>query len=348
MAVGGGGGGLSTLSRSASGVAARLQTAAAAGALAARAAGPSGLFVLLSTASYLLPLMEARQRRSPFYAFLFLSLLALAFLTHCEDLGLCAPLADATLARLHSLNRGATYFLLLCIELVVFEVRGEAVARAVCGAWALLVWLVDPQGSAVAANVAASLLLTGGLFLFELRALQRRIAWPPYLTRLGVIAAIAAGGFALFSLLHRAMLWHGVWHVYNAGACFVLLLAQRRKQENSLARRARGGGGGGGGGGGEAATPARRAASYGSNGSGPAGSGGDGGGGSGGGGGGGGGSTTIDGGLTTPIKRGDGGAGGAVAPRVAGEGEGGLGGAAPAYSPVSTLQQQQWPNLHPV
>jgi len=325
-----GGPALSTLSRSASGVAARLQTAAAAGALAARAAGPSGLFVLLSTASYLLPLMEARQRRSPFYAFLFLSLLALAFLTHCEDLGLCAPLADATLARLHSLNRGATYFLLLCIELVVFEVRGEAVARAVCGAWALLVWLVDPQGSAVAANVAASLLLTGGLFLFELRALQRRIAWPPYLTRLGVIAAIAAGGFALFSLLHRAMLWHGVWHVYNAGACFVLLLAQRRKQENGLARRTRGGGGG------EVATPARRAAGYGSNG-----------GGGGGGEGGGGGSTTIDGGLTTPVKRGD----GAVAPRVAGEGEGapgsgggGGGGAAPTPPPGL----QQWPSLHPV
>jgi hypothetical protein len=292
-------------------VAARLSHSAAAAAAAARAAGPSGRFVLLSTASYLLPLMEARRRRSPFWAFLFLSLLALTFLTHCEDMGLCAPLADATLARLHSLTRGVTYYTLLCVELVVFEVRQhEAAARAVCGAWALLVWIVDPAGGAVAANVAASLLLTGALFLFELRASARRIVWPPYLTRLAVIAAIAAGGFALFSLLHRFWLWHGVWHVYNAGACFVLLLAQRRKLENSQARRARGGGG-------EGASAVRR---------------GGGGGGGYGSGGGNGGSTTIDAGLTTPVKRfsdgggGDGaGSAGAVAPRVASEGSGSSG-----------------------
>ena len=330
----GGAAALSTLSRSASGVAARLSHSAAAAAAAARAAGPSGLFVLLSTASYLLPLMEARRRRSPFWAFLFLSLLALTFLTHCEDLGLCAPLADATLARLHSLARGVTYYLLLCIELVVFEVRQhEAAARAVCGAWALLVWLVDPAGGAVAANVAASLLLTGALFLLELRASARRIVWPPYLTRLAVIAAIAAGGFALFSLLHRFWLWHGVWHIYNAGACFVLLLAQRRKLENSQARRARGGGGG------EGAHAARR------------------GGGGGGGYGSAGGSTTIDAGMTTPVKRfsdGSDGAGGAgaVAPHVAGEGGGSGaaagGGSGGGGSGQIALQLHSYPQVQPV
>ena len=79
-------------------------------------------------------------------------------------------------------------------------------------------------------------LLTGALFLLELRASSRRIVWPPYLTRLAVIAAIAAGGFALFSLLHRFWLWHGVWHIYNAGACFVLLLAQRREGQRQRRR----------------------------------------------------------------------------------------------------------------
>jgi hypothetical protein len=197
----------------------------------------SRLFVLVSSAAYLLPLREAARRRSPFYLLLFGALLALSVTVHCEDLALCAPLADAALDRLHALSRAISYFLLCVMLLVVFEVRAEAPARVAAGAWAAVVWLVDPGFSAVAANVAAALALTAGLLLLELRWSRRRLT-PAYFQRLGVIAAMAGLGFACFRLLQYFWLWHGVWHIYTAGACFLLLVAKRSKLEKGAAAAA--------------------------------------------------------------------------------------------------------------
>jgi hypothetical protein len=217
--------------------------AAGGGAAAALGDALHALFVLLTTASYLLPLYEAASRRSAFYGALFSAVFAASFTLHCEETGLCSPLAPATHAALKPVSDALSYFLLSVMLLVVLEIRNERLGRGVGGAWAVLVWATDP--GATARNTGVTLLLALAVLILDVAAHKRKFT-PAYWRRLGLIAAMAAVGAALFRLLRVLWVWHGVWHLYAAAATWLLLLAQRHKQR-MLASKGAGGGSGGSG-----------------------------------------------------------------------------------------------------
>jgi hypothetical protein len=193
----------------------------------------SQLFVLFSTASYLLPAREAYVRKSPFFLTLFLSVLGLSFLMHCEELGACAPVSNLIERRLFSLNSSLSYYLLCIMLLIILEVRSEYLARIAMAAWALLIYIVDPNAEWPYTNFASAIFLALALLLIELNFTPSRQITAAYFSRLGVILAISGIGFFFFRLLHNWWVWHGVWHWFNSIACFLLLLAQRTKQENA-------------------------------------------------------------------------------------------------------------------
>jgi hypothetical protein len=259
-----------------------------------------GLFVLLTTCSYLLPAWEGVQRKSAFYTALFALLLLVSFVLHIDETGLSPePLSPLAHERLHDVSLSLSYFLATVLLLVVLELRAESevLGRIVAGVWAAVVWATGP--GALARNVGATVAIGVVVLLVDVAVHKRRFA-PSYWRRLGLIAAMGGVGGLLFRLLRVLWVWHGLWHLYLAVATYLLLLAQRRKSELVAARggggrgsAASGGGGGGWGSGGLL-------------GSAP-----------GGGGGSRGHSSTVDGGMTTPVKR-------------AGRGFLGLGGGTPA------------------
>ena len=193
----------------------------------------SQLFVLFSTASYLLPAREAYVRKSPFFLTLFISLLGLSFGMHCEELGACAPVSNLIERKLFSLNSSLSYYLLCIMLLIILEVRSEYLARIAMAAWALLIYIVDPNAEWPYTNFASAVFLALALLLIELNFTPSRQITSAYFSRLGVILAISGIGFFFFRLLHNWWVWHGVWHWFNSIACFLLLLAQRTKQENA-------------------------------------------------------------------------------------------------------------------
>jgi len=64
---------------------------------------------------------------------------------------------------------------------------------------------------------------------------------PAWWRRLALIAGMAAVGALFFRLLKLLWAWHGLWHIYHVGACYLLLVAQRTKQA-AAARTALAGG----------------------------------------------------------------------------------------------------------
>lgn len=201
----------------------------------------SQLFVLFSTASYLLPAREAYVRKSPFFLTLFLSVLGLSFIMHCEELGICAPISNLMERRLFSLSASLSYYLLCIMLLIIFEVRSEYLARIAMASWALLIYIIDPNAEWPYTNFASAIFLALALLLIELNFTPSRQITSAYFSRLGVILAISGIGFLFFRLLHKWWVWHGVWHWFNAIACFLLLLAQRTKQENARKAQSNGG-----------------------------------------------------------------------------------------------------------
>jgi hypothetical protein len=239
---------------------------AAAPAAAAAAAGSSlstllhGAFVLLGTSTFALPAWEGITRGSPFYTLLFLTLGCLSFVLHCEDTGICAPLKPAVQERLQDVSNACTVFVFGVMTSVVFEVRGETLARAVAGAWALVSWVQFPGAPPKA--LAISFALSVCVLLLDLYRFKHRFT-SKYYMRMATIAAIAAGGALLFMGVSKLWLWDGLWHVYTAVATYLLLMAQRLKRQQAASSKARGSGSGGGGSGGAAATtravtPAKR------------------------------------------------------------------------------------------
>jgi hypothetical protein len=220
-------------------------------------------FVLAGTSTFALPAWEGITRGSPFYTLLFLTLGCLSFVLHCEDTGVCAPLKPAVQERLLDVSNACTVFVFGVMTSVVFEVRGEALARGVAGAWALVSWVQLPGAPPKA--LAISFALSVCVLLLDLYRFKHRFT-SKYYMRMATIAAIAAGGALLFMGVSKLWLWDGLWHVYTAVATYLLLMAQRLKRQQAASSKARGSGGGGGGGGSgtgaaatsRAATPAKR------------------------------------------------------------------------------------------
>jgi hypothetical protein len=221
------------------------------------------VFVLAGTSTFALPAWEGITRGSPFYTLLFLTLGCLSFVLHCEDTGVCAPLKPAVQERLQDVSNACTVFVFGVMTSVVFEVRGEALARGVAGAWALVSWVQFPGAPPKA--LAISFALSVCVLLLDLYRFKHRFT-SKYYMRMATIAAIAAGGALLFMGVSKLWLWDGLWHVYTAVATYLLLMAQRLKRQQAATSKARGSGGGGSGGGGgggggsasRAATPAKR------------------------------------------------------------------------------------------
>jgi hypothetical protein len=223
-------------------------------------------FVLAGTSTFALPAWEGITRGSPFYTLLFLTLGCLSFVLHCEDTGVCAPLKPAVQERLQDVSNACTVFVFGVMTSVVFEVRGEALARGVAGAWALVSWVQLPGAPPKA--LAISFALSVCVLLLDLYRFKHRFT-SKYYMRMATIAAIAAGGALLFMGVSKLWLWDGLWHVYTAVATYLLLMAQRLKRQQAATSKARGSGsgaggsgaGGSGGSGGSAsraATPAKR------------------------------------------------------------------------------------------
>lgn len=228
------------------------------------------LFVLVAVGSYALPLYEALQRRSTFYTAVFGAVLLLSASLHCEEAGVCAPFAPSTHARLSTLSGGMSLYLGCLMLLVVLEIRGEVLGRAVMAVWAVAATLRDAHDNPTNAAVATALGVA--VLAFDTLTWRRKFtgAW---WKRLGLIAVMAALGGGLFKLVHATGLyeWHGIWHLYLSGAVYLLLLAQRTKRQLAAAASRGVGAGVGGvgakgarlGGGGAAASHA--VSSYGSN-----------------------------------------------------------------------------------
>ena len=185
------------------------------------------LVVLASVCSYALPLYEALARRSRFYTAVFGCVLLLSGATHCDETGVCAPLSSGARGTLAVLSSGMSVYLAGLMLLVVLEVRNEGVPRALLALWAAGAALRD--ASDVATNGAVTLAL-GLLFLAADVSMFKRRFTPAWWRRLGLILAMAALGGALFKAVHTLYVWHGIWHVYFAGCCYLLLLAQRTKR----------------------------------------------------------------------------------------------------------------------
>ena len=218
-----------------------------------------GVFVLLGTSTFALPAWEGITRGSPFYTLLFLTLGCLSFVLHCEDTGICAALKPAVQERLLDVSNACTVFVFGVMTSVVFEVRGEVLARAVAGVWALVSWVQFPGAPPKA--LAVSFALSVCVLLLDLYRFKHRFT-SKYYMRMATIAAIAAGGALLFMGVSKLWLWDGLWHVYTAVATYLLLMAQRLKRQQAASGKARGGGSGGaagsGPGGARTSTPGKR------------------------------------------------------------------------------------------
>src|SRR4051812_22490539 len=90
-----------------------------------------GLFVLLTTVSFALPVYEGFQRRSPFYVVLFSLLCIFSFALHCEETGICDPLTHRLHVRLTTVDLSLSYYLLMVMLMVVLEIRAEVLGRCV-------------------------------------------------------------------------------------------------------------------------------------------------------------------------------------------------------------------------
>ena len=196
-----------------------------------------GAFVLLGTCTFALPAWEGITRGSPFYTLLFLTLGCLSFVLHCEDTGICAALKPSVQEHLLAVSNACTVFVFGVMTSVVFEVRGETLARSVAGVWALVSWVQFPGAPPKA--LAVSFALSVCVLLLDLYRFKHRFT-SKYYMRMATIAAIAAGGALLFMGVSRLWLWDGLWHVYTAVATYLLLMAQRLKRQQAASGKARG------------------------------------------------------------------------------------------------------------
>lgn len=185
--------------------------------------------VLVSVASYALPLYEGLQRRSAFYTLVFGGVLCVSSLVHCEESGVCAAYAPATHERLATLSSGLSLYLGGLMALVVLEIRAEVVGRALMGLWALAATARDAGDTATNAGVTVG--LAALLLAADVAAFKRRFT-PAWWKRLGLILAMAGCGYGLFELIHvsTAPESHAIFHVYLSACCYLLLLAQRTKR----------------------------------------------------------------------------------------------------------------------
>ena len=193
------------------------------------------LWVLATTASFSILIMEGMARRSPFYVALFVVLGCIGWGLHCEETGICSPLSTSMHARLQVADLGLSYFLLGVMILVVLEIRMEVTGRLAVAALAIAVTARDAFD--LKFNVAACLLLCGLLLAIDARVHARRFP-PAFWRRFALIAAMAAGGALLFKLVKTLWAAHGLWHLYYVSSCYLLLLAERTKK-NVMARQRR-------------------------------------------------------------------------------------------------------------
>lgn len=70
------------------------------------------------------------------------------------------------------------------------------------------------------------------VLIVDVATYKRRFT-PAYWRRLGLITLMAVVGAVIFRLLKVLWVWHGIWHLYMASTCYLLLLAQRTKQRLS-------------------------------------------------------------------------------------------------------------------
>ena len=194
-----------------------------------------GLWVLATNLSFLLLVREGLARRSAFYTALFLALGGLSFALHCEETGLCAPLAPTLHLRLQVADLGLSYFLFCVMALVVLEVRMAVTGRLVAGALAVAITARDVLD--VRTNVLACLVF-GAVMLAVDAVVNHRRFRPAWWRRLALIAGMAAAGALLFKALKTLWAVHGLWHIYYVTCCYLLLLAERQKRDRATATAA--------------------------------------------------------------------------------------------------------------
>jgi hypothetical protein len=201
------------------------------------------LFVLLTTFSYALPAWEGVQRRSFHHAAIFAAQGVLAFVLHCEETGLCAPLKAAVHQSLTRMSAVLANYVLFVMLGVVFELRSEQLLRAVGATSSLLLaWLGGTAGpsSVTPMNALLSIAITLAVLAVDVQLFARRFT-PAYWKRLTVIGGMAALGLGLLRLLSVLWLWHGISHLFNICCCYLLLLAQRHKKQGKKPNGGQGG-----------------------------------------------------------------------------------------------------------
>lgn len=186
------------------------------------------LFVLGTTMSYALPAVEGVQRRSAFYVVLFLSLMSLSLILHCEQTGLCTRLPAQTDATLGNLFHSLSYFLLAHFVGIVVELKSFTACNIAAALFAAVLFATGSSGATVR-NVLIATIIGAVALLLDIAQHRRRFT-PAYWWRLGLIALLALLGAGLFAAVNAAWAWHGLWHIYIGAATYLLLLAQRHKR----------------------------------------------------------------------------------------------------------------------
>jgi Protein of unknown function (DUF3522) len=185
------------------------------------------LFIILTTCSYWIPIIEALQRNSTFYTSLFTSLFTVSFLLHLDEAGLYSGIKEDTHERLQLLSLGLSYYLFNVMSLVVLEVRNEFYSRIVMGAFVIFITLRDITDMKF--NVVGSLAITFCLFFLDIIMYSRKFS-AAYWRRLLLIIFMILIGIGLFKLINKLWIWHGIWHGYMSLTTYLLLLAQRHKR----------------------------------------------------------------------------------------------------------------------
>jgi hypothetical protein len=200
-----------------------------------------GLFVLLTTLTWCLPLTEGVRRRSPFWVALFTIAVVLSFAMHCDETGLCSAWPPTIAQRLRVADLAFSWFLLHTMAAVVLDVREEVAARVVGGV--LAAGFMARGVADTRFNIVVSALAIVAVFLADWRLHHRRLT-ASWWRRIALVAGLVCVGALLFRLLRLLWALHGLWHMYVAGATHLLLLAQRRKHELAASAAAAGAGAG--------------------------------------------------------------------------------------------------------
>ena len=185
------------------------------------------LFIILTTCSYWIPIIEALQRNSTFYTSLFTSLFTVSFLLHLDEAGLYSGIKEDTHERLQLLSLGLSYYLFNVMSLVILEIRNEFYSRIVMGVFVIFVSLRDISDMKV--NILGSIAIAVCLFFLDIVMYSRRFS-AAYWRRLILIIVMILIGVGLFKLINKLWIWHGIWHGYMSITTYLLLLAQRHKR----------------------------------------------------------------------------------------------------------------------